>query len=165
MNCLQGKADLLRDYPAPLIVTPHPGEMSRLSGLDASDILKRPWEVAADFARRNRIIVILKSAETVIADATGSVSVNIAGDAGMASGGMGDVLSGVVSSLVGQGLRPIDAAKLGTFVHGIAGEIGVQQKGQLSLVASDVIEALPLAFDRIRQCREGPSPTLPDAEA
>lgn len=165
LNCLEGKADLLRDYPSPLIATPHPGEMSRLSGIEASQILKQPWEVAADFARRNGIIVILKGAETVIADADGSVSINIAGDAGMASGGMGDVLSGVVGSLVGQGLRPIDAAKLGTFVHGIAGEIGVQQKGQLSLVASDVIEALPLAFDRIHRCGEGRSPTLPDAEA
>jgi len=150
LNCLQGKAQLLRDYPVPLIVTPHPGEMSRLSGLEAGKILDDPWKVAADFAKHNGVIVILKSAETAIADVDGSLYINIAGDAGMASGGMGDVLSGVVGSLVGQGMKPIDAAKLGTFVHGIAGEMGARQKGQLSLIASDVIELLPLAFERIR---------------
>ena len=150
LNCLQGKTDLLRRYPAPLIITPHPGEMSRLTGLEAQHILENSWEVAADFAKENGVIVILKSAETVIADADGSLYINIAGDAGMATGGMGDVLSGVVASLVGQGLKPVHAAKLGTFVHGIAGEMGVQEKGQLSLIASDVVELLPAAFERIR---------------
>jgi len=154
LNCLRENTDLLRRYPAPLIVTPHPGEMSRLTGLEARTILEQPWEVAADFARHNGVIIILKGAETVIADVEGTLYVNIAGDAGMASGGMGDVLSGVVGSLVGQGLQPIDAAKLGTFVHGIAGEMGAKQKGQLSLIASDVIELLPAAFERIRRCRE-----------
>ncbi len=150
LNCLKGKTELLRGYSAPLIVTPHPGEMSRLSGLETQRILEDPWKAAADFARENRVIVILKSAETVIADVDGSLYINIAGDAGMATGGMGDVLSGVVGSLVGQGLKPIDAAKLGTFVHGVAGETGVDRMGQLSLIASDVIELLPAAFERIR---------------
>jgi hydroxyethylthiazole kinase-like uncharacterized protein yjeF len=150
LNCLQGKTELLRAYEAPVIVTPHPGEMSRLTGLDARTILNDPWKAAADFAKQNGLVVILKSAETVIADVDGSLSINIAGDAGMASGGMGDVLSGVVASLMGQGMRPIDAAKLGTFVHGLAGEMGARQKGQLSLIASDVIELLPVAFERIR---------------
>lgn len=155
LNCLRGKTELLRSYPAPLIVTPHPGEMSRLSGLEARQILENPWKAAAEFARENHVIVILKSAETVVADVDGTLYVNIAGDAGMATGGMGDVLSGVVGSLVGQGLKPIDAAKLGTFVHGIAGEMGVERKGQLSLIASDVIELLPVAFERLRSARRG----------
>ncbi len=154
LNCLHGKTELLHKYPAPLIVTPHPGEMSRLTGLDSGHILSHPWEVAADFARQNGVIVILKSAETVIADTDGSLHVNIAGDAGMASGGMGDVLSGVIGSLIGQGLKPIDAAKLGTFVHGLAGELGAKQKGQLSLIASDIIELLPTALQMIRKSRK-----------
>jgi len=157
LNCLRGKTELFGDYPAPLIVTPHPGEMARLSGLETRKVLERPWEVAADFAKSHGLIVILKSAETVIADSDGSLYINIAGDAGMASGGMGDVLSGVVGSLVGQGMKPIDAAKLGTFAHGIAGEMGVDEKGQLSLIASDVIELLPAAFERIRRCGEARS--------
>jgi NAD(P)H-hydrate epimerase len=150
LNCLQGKAELLRNYPAPLILTPHPGEMSRLTGLETREILDDPWKVAGEYAREWGAIVVLKGAETVIADVDGSLYINIAGDAGMASGGMGDVLSGVIASLVGQGLKPIDAAKLGTFVHGRAGEIGVEKKGQLSLIASDVIELLPVAFEEVR---------------
>ncbi len=161
LNCLQGNTELLRHYPAPLILTPHPGEMARLTGLDARSVLDHPWEAAADFASQNKIILILKGAQTVIADVDGSLCINIAGDAGMASGGMGDVLSGVVGSLVGQRLRPIDAAKLGTFVHGIAGEIGAQRKGQLSLIASDVVELLPVAFERIRNTREARPRSLP----
>jgi NAD(P)H-hydrate epimerase len=155
LNCLQGKTELLRRYPAPLIVTPHPGEMSRLAGFEARHITENSWEVAADFAKQNGVIVILKSAETVVADTDGSLYINIAGDAGMATGGMGDVLSGVVGSLVGQGLKPIDAAKLGTFVHGLAGEMGVEEKGQLSLIASDVTDLLPGAFERIRCAPRG----------
>ncbi|MDP2895611.1 MAG: NAD(P)H-hydrate dehydratase [bacterium] len=150
LNCLHGKGEILRNYPAPLIVTPHPGEMSRLTGLETHRILEDPWKVAKEYAREWGAIVVLKGAETVIADADGSLYINIAGDAGMASGGMGDVLSGVIASLVGQGLKPIDAAKLGTFVHGRAGEIGVERKGQLSLIASDVIELLPVAFEEVR---------------
>ncbi len=154
LNCLRGKTDLLTRCRAPLILTPHPMEMCRLTGMDAPTILAQPWQVAADFAKEHGVIVILKGAETVIADADGSLHINIAGDAGMASGGMGDVLSGIVGSLVGQGLKPVDAAKLGTFVHGVAGEMGVQQKGQLSLVASDVIGFLPRALEWIRTSRE-----------
>jgi len=150
LNCLQRKTELLRNYPAPLIVTPHPGEMSRLTGLETQEILDDPWKVAGEYAREWGAIVVLKGAETVIADVDGSLYINIAGDAGMASGGMGDVLSGVIASLVGQGLKPIDAAKLGTFVHGRAGEIGVEKKGQLSLIGSDVIELLPVAFEEVR---------------
>jgi len=154
LNCLQGSAELLHRYAGPLIVTPHPGEMSRLSAFETGHILEHPWEIAADFAERNGVIVILKSAETVIADTNGSLYINIAGDAGMASGGMGDVLSGVVGSLMGQGLTPIDAAQLGTFVHGTTGEMVAKQKGQLGLIASDVIELLPTAFESIRKCRQ-----------
>ena len=153
LNCLQGKTEFLRNYPAPVILTPHPGEMSRLTGLETKEILADPWKVAGEYAREWGAIVVLKGAETVVADADGSLYINVAGDAGMASGGMGDVLSGVIASLVGQGLEPIDAARLGTFVHGRAGEIGVERKGQLSLIASDVIELLPFAFEEVRLAR------------
>ncbi|MCK5548379.1 MAG: NAD(P)H-hydrate dehydratase, partial [Thermoplasmata archaeon] len=147
LNCIGSETDYLRRYAHPLIVTPHPGEMSRLCGLSVGEITKNAWKVARDFAVENSLVVILKGAQTVVAQSDGKVFLNITGHAGIASGGTGDVLTGIIGSLVGQGYEPNDAAKLAVFLHGRAAELS--GKGDYSLIASDIIEALPAAFAEI----------------
>ncbi len=128
------------------VLTPHPGEMERLlkkTSLDATE-LKRP-DLAREVARLCGGIVVLKGHQTVVSDGEKSC-VNNTGNPGMATGGSGDVLTGVIAALIGQGLSSYDAACVGVHVHGLAGDIAADAKGQISLIATDILDALPAAF-------------------
>jgi NAD(P)H-hydrate epimerase len=129
---------------APRIITPHAGEFARLAALD-SFLLTRRDQLASDFARQSSSIVVLKGHGTVITDGTHSHT-NPSGNPGMATGGTGDVLTGVIAALIGQGMPPLDAARLGVYLHGFAGDLAAAELGQVSLVASDLIQFLPQAF-------------------
>ena len=135
------------------ILTPHPGEMARLTGLSIAEIEADRIGCARDFAARYQVHLILKGARSIIAAPDGSIGINGSGNPGMASGGMGDVLTGVVAALAGQGYDPFAACCLGAFVHGHAADLLVDRMGTQGLNATDVQETLPEALCSIgRAC-------------
>ena len=140
----------MKDWPArkkaKLILTPHPGEMKRLwAGLFRDPLPVSRQVQAEQLAKRTETVVILKGAGTVVADSQ-DVYINTTGNPGMATAGAGDVLTGVIAALTGQGLSDFDAAVLGVYVHGLAGDIAAEEIGQVSLIATDIIEVLGPAF-------------------
>jgi ADP-dependent NAD(P)H-hydrate dehydratase len=133
---------------AKLILTPHPGEMKRLwSGLLREARPAERQEQAVKLAKQTNTIVVLKGAGTVVTDGE-KVYVNKTGNPGMATAGSGDVLTGVITALLGQKLSDFDAAVLGVHIHGLAGDIAAEKVGQVSLMTTDIIQALPDAFMR-----------------
>lgn len=125
------------------ILTPHEGEIARLIGLKKEFIHNNRKKVAKEFAKKYNIILVLKGHRTVVADPKGKIYVNKTGNPGMASGGVGDVLTGIIAGFLGQGLSGFDAACFGVYAHGLAGDIAVKEKGQLSLKATDLLDKLP----------------------
>ncbi|PLY02813.1 MAG: bifunctional ADP-dependent NAD(P)H-hydrate dehydratase/NAD(P)H-hydrate epimerase [Desulfuromonas sp.] len=146
LNALCGHLDILkRRRGAMPILTPHPGEMSRLTGVSVAELERGRLKVARDFARDYRVVVVLKGARTVIAAPDGRYSVNGSGNPGLASGGMGDVLTGLIGGLYAQGLEAYDAATLGCYLHGAAADRLALRQGDAGLLAGEVAEELPAA--------------------
>ncbi|MBI2900753.1 MAG: NAD(P)H-hydrate dehydratase [Planctomycetes bacterium] len=145
LNIFEKEPDLLAQAKAPKILTPHPGEMSRLVGRPTAEIQADRENVARAAAKRFGAVVVLKGHRTVVSDGE-RTWVNETGNAGMATGGSGDVLSGVIGGLLGQRLPPWDAACLGAHVHGLAGDLAARERGEISLIATDILDALPRAF-------------------
>lgn len=146
INALSSNIDILNRKKCSVILTPHPGEMSRLSGLSISEIQSARIKTAEDFADRFDVTVALKGEGTVVAARGGKTAVNPSGNCGMATGGTGDVLSGVVAALAAQGCTPYNSAVLGVYLHGLAGDIAAAEKGVHGLIASDLCGTLPAAF-------------------
>jgi len=147
LNAIAGDVSILERKTSPAVVlTPHPGEMSRLCGLDIDRIEADRAGVARDFAVRYGVYLVLKGAGTVVATPGGEISVNGSGNPGMATGGMGDVLTGVLVSLLGQGYPFTDACRLGVFLHGYAADMVAERQGEVGMTASDVLESLPRAY-------------------
>lgn len=147
LNALAEDPGVLKRTNAAIILTPHPGEMARLLRCAAADIVSDRLVMASSFARDNNVVLVLKSALTLIATPDGRVSINTRGNAGMATGGSGDVLSGVIASFWAQGMSAHDAARAGVFVHGDAGDRAAMRFGERSLLPSDIIESLPSSLD------------------
>ena len=148
LNNLTGIKDWPAKLKARLILTPHPGEMKRLwSGLFREQLPPERKQQASQLAQRTNCIVALKGAGTVVTDGE-KVYVNKTGNPGMATAGSGDVLTGVITALIGQGLSNFDAAVLGVYIHGLAGDIAAEKVGQVSLMATDIIGTLGEAFTR-----------------
>jgi NAD(P)H-hydrate epimerase len=139
-------AGALRKRSASTIVTPHPGEMARLIGSEAAEVQRRRLDVARAFAAESRAVVVLKGYRTLVADPEGRAAVNPTGNPGLATGGTGDVLSGILGALLARGLDPWTAATAAVYVHGRAGDVAAARLGQESLLAGDVIETLPEAI-------------------
>ncbi|MBN1393193.1 MAG: NAD(P)H-hydrate dehydratase [Sedimentisphaerales bacterium] len=140
----------IKDWPdklkADLILTPHPGEMKRLwVGIFREQQPTDRRDLAGKLAKRTKTIVVLKGAGTVVTDGQ-QVYINTTGNPGMATAGSGDCLTGVITALLGQGLSNFDAAVLGVYIHGSAGDIAVEKFGETSLIATDIIDFLPAAF-------------------
>ncbi|MDP6924705.1 MAG: NAD(P)H-hydrate dehydratase [Candidatus Scalindua sp.] len=154
LNALSDKVNVLHKIKRQAVLTPHPGEMSRLAGLgSAKDVQKERLNTATQFVQsiqkklnnERKLILVLKGDKTLVAD-SGKVYVNRTGNPGMATAGTGDVLTGIIASLIGQGYDVFDASQLGVYIHGLAGDIAANKKGELSMIASDIIEYLPDAF-------------------
>jgi len=145
LNALEGQAHVLADSPASRVLTPHPGEMARLTGLTTGAIQARRVEVASEFAARHSVVVALKGHRTVVTDGR-ETYVNETGNPGMASGGTGDVLTGVVAGLLAQGLEPFPATCLAVHLHGLAGDIAIIETGEQALTAIEVLACLGKAF-------------------
>ena len=140
----------LRLASAPRVLTPHLGEMARLTGQDASELEARRIDAARGWAKRWGAVVVMKGAPTVVAAPDGRASVNPTGTPALATAGTGDVLAGVLVALLAQGLAAFDAARLAVYVHGRAGEIAGEELGVPGAIASDLIERLPRAFAGLR---------------
>lgn len=153
INALAENIDILKEKGGEIILTPHIGEMSRLTKLGAEEILKSPTEAASAFAKKYDVTVVLKSHRTVIACGS-DLTVNETGNCGMATGGTGDVLAGVIGSLAAQGMKPYEAAADGVFLHGLAGDIAAEEKGIFGMLAGDLAEALPYAIKRFERVDE-----------
>lgn len=159
LNCLATDPNLVREAKAPVVLTPHPGEMARLANSSNAAVQERRLEVARTFAMQYGCHVVLKGARTVIAAPDGKAWINPTGNPGMASGGMGDVLTGIIGGLLAQGYPPTEACCLGVFLHGYVGDRAAQEKGQIGILARDLIEQLPMGIrdlqNSLSQSREG----------
>jgi NAD(P)H-hydrate epimerase len=126
-------------------LTPHPGEFARLLGCSIGLVQKQRQELAIAFAVKHQVVVVLKGRATIVTDGH-RLYVNTTGNPGMATGGSGDVLSGVIAALMGQGLEPWVAAQVGVYIHGLAGDLARNELGEVALIASDLLNFLPKAF-------------------
>ena len=150
LNALVGQTEILKKRKGQTILTPHPGEFSRLNGLPVEKILANPLQVARDFAQQYNVHLLLKGATSVAALPDGRAFVNGAGNPGMATAGVGDVLTGVVAGLAGQ-VDAEHAALLGMFAHSLAGDLAARQFGEISITAGTVLDLLPAAFQKTQQ--------------
>ncbi|HLL83031.1 MAG TPA: NAD(P)H-hydrate dehydratase [Longimicrobium sp.] len=151
LNALVGHLELLKTAKAPVILTPHPGEMARLSGKSTQQVQQERLQTARELALATGAHVVLKGSRTLIALPDGRVWINPTGNPGMATGGTGDVLAGLCGALLAQGLSAEDAALTGVFAHGLAGDLAVKHTGRLGLIASDLLPGLQqvwLRWDR-----------------
>lgn len=142
LNLLAGRAEILRELSVPVIVTPHVGEMARLTGLSREEIAKKLPRVCKSFAEEYRVICVLKDTRTVISDGN-RLCVNRTGTDGMATGGSGDVLTGILTGLLAQGMEPFQAACLGVWLHGKAGEAAGRDLGRRGMLAGDILKNMP----------------------
>jgi NAD(P)H-hydrate epimerase len=145
LNALAPFADAFPGRAEPLVLTPHPGEFARLLGVSVAEVLEQREMLAVGFARKFGVVLLLKGANTLVTDGR-RLYRNTTGNPGMATGGSGDVLTGVVAALVGQGLSAFDAAALAAWVHGRAGDLAAARLGQTALTAADLLDELPGAF-------------------
>lgn len=149
LNALSADVSVLKKLKAKAVITPHPGEMSRLAGISINDVQNNRVGVAREFACKWGVTTVLKGAKTIVAVPDGTVYINPTGNSGMATGGTGDVLTGIIAALAGQGILPEDSAVAGVYLHGLSGDCAAAAKGQYGLIASDIIEELPYAINRV----------------
>lgn len=149
LNVLAGRTDRL-PRSAPTIITPHPGELGRLLGISAADVQRDRLQAARTASASFRCVVVLKGARTVVALRDGEVFIIPTGNPGMATGGMGDVLTGAIASLLGQGLDPLSAAYAGAYLHGLAADLLASDRGQVGMLATEVANYLPTAIRRVQ---------------
>lgn len=146
LNAFAGDLSALLKLKLKLILTPHPGEMARLLGQTIEQVQKNREKTAVETAQRFNCVVVLKGHRTIVADSRGASYINNTGNPGMASGGVGDVLTGLIAGLAAQGAAPFNAAAAGVYLHGLAGDLAAKEKGEYGLIASDLIDHVPEAI-------------------
>ena len=150
ISALKGLKKLKRSYRAgEIVITPHPGEMANLLGTTAARVQSYRKGIAVTTAKRLGTVVLLKGHRTVIASPSGRVVLNTTGNPGMATAGMGDVLTGVIAALIGQGADAFHAAVAGAYLHGLAGDLAAKKVGQVSLTSGDLLAVLPQAIRQV----------------
>ena len=159
LNVLAGRAAALADASGPVVITPHPGELARLVDSTPADIQADRLAAARAAASRFRCVVVLKGARTVVAQPDGEAFIVPTGNPGMASGGMGDVLTGMIAAFLGQGLRAPEAAWTAAYLHGLAADLIAEERGVVGILASEVAHRLPAAIARVRR-GEQPDPVI-----
>lgn len=147
INALADNPGVLHQVKKQIILTPHPGEMARLTGVSSTqEIQSRRLEVSQMFVRdRANVTLVLKGHQTLVMNEE-KFYVNTTGNPGMATAGAGDVLTGMISAFLGQNYTPFDAAQLGVYLHGLAGDLAAREVGEISLIATDILDNLPKAF-------------------
>jgi hydroxyethylthiazole kinase-like uncharacterized protein yjeF len=156
LTAFAGRMGSLRAASRVRVLTPHPGEMARLTGRKTADIVARRVELAREFAREHQVTLVLKGFRTLTAAPDGQVWVNPTGNPGMASGGTGDVLTGLIAALLGQfPARPVtEVVAAAVYLHGLAGDLAASELGEASLIAGDLLDALPPAFRALAESRQ-----------
>lgn len=149
VNVLKGNLNILKKAKAPLILTPHPGEMAGLLNISSADVQADRVNIASRFAMENNVILVLKGARTVVAEPNGKIYINLTGNEGMATAGTGDVLTGMIAGFIAQGYTPVDAARIGVYLQGLAGDSTAKQIGKIGMVATDLLNILPNALNSI----------------
>ena len=146
INAVAEHKDILKAVQAPLILTPHPGEMARLTGMTVAQVQASRTSLAAEFATQHGVVLVLKGHHTVIAAPDGRQWVNPTGNAGMARGGSGDLLAGMIAAFLAQGMDAADAAVLGVWLHGAAGDLCAKKRSQTAMLPHEMLEELPELF-------------------
>jgi len=149
ITILASEQSLLSKLPKNTVLTPHPGEFRRLVG-DWNDDFHR-LEKAVEFSATHKVVLVLKGAYTAVISPDGSCYFNPTGNPGMATAGSGDVLTGIILSLLGQGIAALDAARAGAYIHGLAGDMAMEEEGEAALTASDIIRYLGKAISSIQK--------------
>ncbi len=149
INALSTNIDILKEAQAPIVLTPHPGEMSRLCGKSVAEIIANPVAIAYEFAKKHNVTVVLKTANTVVCSPnTNGIYINATGNSGLARGGSGDLLAGMTVSLVAQGMSPFNAAVCAVYLHGLAADVVAEKTSMRGMLPSDVLNALPELFSK-----------------
>ncbi len=160
LNLVVKEPKILRKVKAPLMITPHPGELSRLIGKTISEIERDRVGYSQSVARDLKSVLVLKGAPTVIANTDGSAHINPTGNSGLATAGSGDVLTGIIGAMLAQGLSPVGSGIVGAYLHGLAGDIAAEEVTPYGVVAGDVVDMVPEAirevFSEEREDREQP---------
>ncbi|MFC1574075.1 NAD(P)H-hydrate dehydratase [Candidatus Latescibacterota bacterium] len=151
LNAFKGRADVLAESECEMVLTPHPGELAGIMDMTISDIVENPVKAAKEAAEATGKIVLLKGSPSVMVGPDGAVWINPTGNEGMATAGMGDVLTGVIAGLAAQGLTLFDAALLGAYIHGRAGDLAADIEGIHGLTAGDVLDLLPQAIIELKE--------------
>lgn len=152
LNLLAGEADWWRHLRGPAVLTPHLGEMARLCGVSPETVRANRLDLAREKARQWGVVLVLKDAVTLVAPPEGAIYINPTGNSGLATGGTGDVLAGVIGGLLAQGLSPEKAATLGVYLHGAAGDLAAAEFGAAGMIAGDLLEKLALVIKRGTEC-------------
>jgi NAD(P)H-hydrate epimerase len=149
LNILAAKPEILKSLKSPAILTPHPGEFARLLDMSTEDVVKNKLKLVPQFAKEYGIYLVLKGYKTIVATPEGNMFVNPTGNPGMATAGSGDVLSGMIASMIIQEVDLLDAVIAAIYIHGLSGDIGSEKLGEKSLVAGDIMRYLPQAIRRL----------------
>jgi NAD(P)H-hydrate epimerase len=157
INALAGQADRLSRAGGPTIVTPHPGELARLVDIPRDEVLRRRIPLVQDLASRFHATLVLKTARTIVASPAGDAAIVPTGNPGMATGGTGDVLTGLIAGLVAQGVTLDLAARAGAYVHGAAGDLAASRLGQEAMLAGDLLDRVPEAIQQVKTGAAGQS--------
>ncbi len=151
LNLCASKINLIKNYPGEMVLTPHPGELSRLTGYKTVEILNNKIDIVKECAKNWNKVLVLKGGPSLIGCPDGRVFINSSGNAGMATAGSGDVLTGIITGFMAQGLSAEHAAISGVFIHGMSGDIVKKEIGTMGMVASNILNALPLAIHKIQK--------------
>ncbi|MEW5901398.1 MAG: NAD(P)H-hydrate dehydratase [Acidobacteriota bacterium] len=151
LNILSLKPELLSSLPKPAILTPHPGEFARLIGTSVADVIRKKLDLVSAFSQKHGLYLVLKGYRTLVADPGGRVFVNPTGNPGMAAGGTGDVLSGMIGTFLMQEKDPLKAALAAVYIHGLSGDLAAAKIGERALVAGDLIRFLPRALQDMEE--------------
>ena len=147
INIISENKEWLKASKTDIIITPHLMEMSRLTGIKTGEIKSDKYNIAREFAREYNVVVVLKDSRTIVTDGGIQAYINTTGNNGMATGGSGDVLSGMLAGLAGQGMEAYEAAKLGVCMHGLAGQEASVEKGRYSMIATDIVKSITKVLD------------------
>jgi NAD(P)H-hydrate epimerase len=148
LNIFAKNKELITHIIGKAVITPHPGEMAKLLGKSIEAVQKDRIEITKEAARKFGAITVLKGNKTIVVDVKGKTYINTTGNPGMASAGMGDVLTGMIAGFAGQGISLLDASRVSVYLHGLAGDLCAKEKGMHGVIASDVVEMIPYATNK-----------------